>query len=208
MEQPFRTESIFIKIGVSLSKVHFPIVLVVRKNCQLNTIVPTKTFFLSAIHRWDDRIPLREMDHLNKFFGGFNGCGYTYLEFLFCHFKVIRLHGMLHDAAWSVPARSGKGPGYLYLIGRRPFLRVLWSRDWTTTLVERKTLSVFLFPLRQLLEQYILHCIRYWASSRNQYYGVRSVSDRNVQWYSICPQKKKKPTKQAFRCRRNLHGNM
>ena len=38
----------------------------------------------------------------------------------FRHFKVFTLHAKLHDAAGAVPAHSGKGPGYCYMIGRGP----------------------------------------------------------------------------------------
>ena len=53
-------------------------------------------------------------------FGGTIGYGDRYLEFLFRHFKVIRLDAILHDAAGAVLAHSGKEPGYCYLIGRGP----------------------------------------------------------------------------------------
>ena len=43
-----------------------------------------------------------------------------YLEFLFRHFKVVRLHAILHDAAGATWAFSGTGPGYGYMIGRGP----------------------------------------------------------------------------------------
>ena len=42
------------------------------------------------------------------------------MEFLFRHFKVFRLHAILHDAAGAVRAHSGKGHGYCYIIGRGP----------------------------------------------------------------------------------------
>ena len=51
-------------------------------------------------------------------FGGTIVWGDSYLEFLFRHFKVIRLHAILHDAAGAVRAHSGIGPGYFYMIGR------------------------------------------------------------------------------------------
>ena len=35
-------------------------------------------------------------------------------NFWFCHFKVFRLHAILHDAAGAVRVHSGKGPGYCY----------------------------------------------------------------------------------------------
>ena len=59
------------------------------------------------------------MDQKCKF-GGTIGYGNSYLEFLFRHFKVFRLHAILHDAAGGVLAHSGRGPGYCYMIGRGP----------------------------------------------------------------------------------------
>ena len=53
-------------------------------------------------------------------FGGTIGYGDSYLEFLFRHFKVLRLHAILHDAAGAVRAHSCRGPGYCYMIGRGP----------------------------------------------------------------------------------------
>ena len=35
------------------------------------------------------------------------------------------------------------------------------SRDWTTLLPLRKTLSALYFHLCRLLKQYVLHCTRY-----------------------------------------------
>ena len=83
-----------------------------------------KYLFLSACFCWDSRIPLCEMDQ--KFeFGGTIGYGNSYLEFLFRHFKVFRLHVILHDAAGALRAHSGKGTGYCYMIGRGPNSRLL-----------------------------------------------------------------------------------
>ena len=59
------------------------------------------------------------MDQKIKF-GGTIGCGNSYLELLIRHFKIFRLHAILHDAAGAVRAHSGKGPGYCYMIGRGP----------------------------------------------------------------------------------------
>ena len=53
-------------------------------------------------------------------FGGTIGYGDSYLEFLFRHFKVLRLHAILHDTAGAVRAHSGKGSGYCYMIARGP----------------------------------------------------------------------------------------
>ena len=59
------------------------------------------------------------MDQKFKF-GGTIGYGDAYLEFLFRHFKLFRLHAILHDAAGAVRAYSGEGLGYCYMIERGP----------------------------------------------------------------------------------------
>ena len=69
-----------------------------------------KNLFLSACFCWDSRFSLREMDKKFKF-GGTLGHGDSYLEFLFRHFKIFRLHAILHDAAGAVRSHNGKGPG-------------------------------------------------------------------------------------------------
>ena len=78
-----------------------------------------KNLFLSACFCWDSRISFHEMDQKFKF-GGTSGYGDSYFEFIFRHFKVSRLHAILHDAAGAVRAHSGKGLGYCYMIGRGP----------------------------------------------------------------------------------------
>ena len=50
--------------------------------------------------------------------GGTIGYGDSFLEFLFRHFKVFRLHAKLHDAAEAVREHCGKRCGYCYMIGR------------------------------------------------------------------------------------------
>ena len=52
--------------------------------------------------------------------GGTIGYGDSYFEFEFHHFKVFRLHSILHDAAGEVLAHSGQCPVYCYMIGRGP----------------------------------------------------------------------------------------
>ena len=78
-----------------------------------------ENLFLSACFWWDSRISLREREQRNKF-GGSIGYGDSYLGTLFCHFKVFRLHAILHDAAGAVRAHNGKDLGYCYMIGRKP----------------------------------------------------------------------------------------
>ena len=76
-----------------------------------------KNLFLSACFCWQSKLSLREMDQKIKF-GGTIGYGNSYLELLFRHFKKIRLHAIVNDAAGAVRAQNGKGPGYCYMIGR------------------------------------------------------------------------------------------
>ena len=76
-----------------------------------------KNIFISACFYWVSRLPLREMDQKYKY-GGTIGYGDSYMEFLFHHSKVFRLHAILHDAAGAVRAHSGNGHGYCYKIGR------------------------------------------------------------------------------------------
>ena len=78
-----------------------------------------KNLFLGACFCWDSRLSLRGMDQKFKF-DGTNGYGNSYLELIFRRFKLFRLHAILHDAAGTVRAPSGKGPGYCYMIGRGP----------------------------------------------------------------------------------------
>ena len=78
-----------------------------------------KNLFLSACFCWDSRLSLREMDQKVKF-GGTIGYGDSYLDSVFRHSKVFRLHAILHSAAGAVRAHSGKGPCYCYVIGRGP----------------------------------------------------------------------------------------
>ena len=78
-----------------------------------------KNLFQSACFCWDSRLSLREMDRKLKF-GGNIGYGNSYLDSVFRYSKVFRLHAILHDAAGAVWVRIGKGPGYCYMIGRKP----------------------------------------------------------------------------------------
>ena len=65
-----------------------------------------KNLYLSACFYWDSRLSIREMDQKFKFSGTI-GYENSYLEFLFCYFKILRLHAILHYAAGEVRAHSG-----------------------------------------------------------------------------------------------------
>ena len=88
-----------------------------KKSFEHNSV--RKSLFLSACSCWDCRHSLREKDQKFKYDGTI---GYvdSYLDFLFRHFKVFRLHTILHDAAGAVRAHSGKKLGYCYMTGRGP----------------------------------------------------------------------------------------
>ena len=88
-----------------------------KKSFEHNSV--RKNLFLSACFCWDSRHSLREVDQKLKF-GGTIGYGDSYLDFLFRHFKVFRLHAILHDAAGAVRVHSGRGPGYCYMIAQGP----------------------------------------------------------------------------------------
>ena len=88
-----------------------------KKSFENNSVC--KNLFLSACFCWDSRLSLREMDQKYKFVATI-GYGNSYLELIFRHLKIFRLHAIPCDAAGAVRAHSGKGPGYCYMIGRGP----------------------------------------------------------------------------------------
>ena len=65
-----------------------------------------ENLFSSAFHCWYDRISLRELDKKVKF-ARIIGCGASYSEFLFCHFKVFRVRTKVHDGARTLQQHSG-----------------------------------------------------------------------------------------------------
>ena len=78
-----------------------------------------ENLLLSACLCWDSSHSTLEMDEIFKL-GGNLGNGDSYWEVLFRHFKVFRLHSILHDAAGAVRAQRGKSPSYCCKIGRGP----------------------------------------------------------------------------------------
>ena len=102
-----------------------------------------KNLFHSEYICSDSRKSLRKMDQKFKF-GGTIGYGKSYLEFLFRHFKVFRLHAILQDAAAAVHAHSGKGPGYSYIVGRGPNSSLLGH---VTGLLVCHSLKIFLLSI-------------------------------------------------------------
>ena len=75
-----------------------------------------ENLFLSLCFCRDSRLSLHEKNQKLKL-GGAIGYWDSYLEFFFRHFKVSRIHAILHDAAGAVRAHSDKGLGYCYMSG-------------------------------------------------------------------------------------------
>ena len=50
--------------------------------------------------------------------GGTIRYGDSYLDSVLRYSKVFRLHAILHDAVGAVRLKTGKGPGYCYMIAR------------------------------------------------------------------------------------------
>ena len=117
MKQFFINNTNSVKNGCSFPHEHFPIVPGLKMLFENNSV--RKNLFLSACFCWDSRLSLREMDQNFKFDGTIV-YGDSYLEILFRHFKVFRLHAILYDAAEAVQAHSGKRLGYCFMIGRGP----------------------------------------------------------------------------------------
>ena len=118
-----------------------------------------KILFLCACLLWESRHSLCEKDQNIKF-GGTIGYRDSYLEFLFCHFKVFILDAILHDAAAAVPAHGGKGPGYCYMIARGANSCLLGNVTELLFCFYVK-LSALHFQLYQLLKQFVLHYKRF-----------------------------------------------
>ena len=164
-----------------------------------------KNLFLSADSCWDSRVSLREMDHKYKL-GGTIGYGNSYLELLFRHFKVFRLHAILHDAAGAVRAHSGKGLGFCYMIRRGP----------SSCLPGHVTGLLFCLYVKIFLPS-IFNSVDFW-SSMPLIVLDRELADKNIikelglyidgsLWgFSFWPPKTFKPNKQTTWNTSHLHG--
>ena len=167
-----------------------------------------KNLFLSACFCWDSRLSLREMDQKYKL-GGTIGYGKSYLELLFRHFKIFRLHAILHDAAGVVRAHSGKGPGYCYMIGRGSnscllghvtgLLFCLYVKIFLPAIFNSvdfgNSMSCILLDI-ELTEKNIIKDMKI---NGLHIYG-------SVQGFSFCPQRSFKPNKRTTGNTNHLHG--
>ena len=150
-----------------------------------------KNLFPSACWCWDFWLFIYVRWTKKYKFGGIIGYGDSYLDFLFRHFKVFRLHGKRHDAAGAVRAHSGKRPGYCYMIGRGPNSRLLGHRIGL----------IFCLYLKLFLISFV-HSVVIWSSmscivldielaDKNVFKALGAFMDGNVQWYSVRPTKKR-----------------
>ena len=163
-----------------------------------------KNLFLSACFSWDSRNSLSEMDQKIKF-GGTIGYGDSYLDSVFRYSKVFRLHAILHDTAGAVRLQTR----ILLHDSSRSKLLFAWSRDWTTILSLRKSLSTIHFQFIRFLNQYVFDCIRYRANWETEKKVVKELGlfiDGSVQGFSFCPPNTFKPNKQTTWNTNNLHG--
>ena len=71
-------------------------------------------------------------------FGGTIGYADSYLEFLFCRFKVSRLHAKPYDATGAVRAHSGEGSRLILHDWTKTKSVFAWSRYWTALLPSLK----------------------------------------------------------------------
>ena len=117
-----------------------------------------KNLFLSACFCWESSLPLREMEQKLKY-GGTIGYRDSHLEFVFRHFKIFRLHELLHDIAGTVRAHSGKGLRYCYMIGPGPKSCLLGHVTGLLFCLCVKIFQPSIFNC-QLLKQYVSDCTR------------------------------------------------
>ena len=138
--------------------------------------------------------------------GGTIGYGDSYLEFLFRHLKLFRLHARLHDAAGVVRALSGKGPGYCYMIGR----------GGISCLLGHLTGLLFCLFVKIFLPS-IVNSVVFWNSmslivldieltEKNIIEELGFFIDVFLQGFSICPPKTFIPNKQTTWNTSHLHG--
>ena len=156
-----------------------------------------KIFFLSACFCWNSRIFLRKMDQKYKF-GGTIGHGASYLEVFFRHFKVFRLHAVLHDAVGAVKTLSDKGPGYCYMIGRGPNSCLLGHVTGLLFCLYVKLFLPTIFnsvDFRSSMSRIVLDIER---ADKNGFKELGVLNDGKDQQCSFCPLKCSNPHNKRF----------
>ena len=143
---------------------------------------------------WDSRLSLRGMDQKYKI-GGNLGYGNSYLELLFRHFKFIRLHAILHDAAGAVRAHSGKGPGYCYMIGRGPISCLLGHVTGLIFCLCVKFILPSIFKSVDFGNNKSCIVLDIELTEKNTIKELGLYFDGSVQGFSFCPPKSFEPNK-------------
>ena len=136
------------------------------------------------------------MDQKFKF-GGTIGYGNSYLEFLFRHFKIFRLHAIVHDAAGVMWAHSGKGPGYCYMIGRGPNSCLLGHVSGLLFCLYVKIFLPSIFISVDFLNSMSSIVLDIKPTDKNIIKEHGLYIDGSVQGFSFCPAKIFKPNKQT-----------
>ena len=140
-------------------------------------------------------------------FDGTIGYGDSYLEFLFRHFKVFRLHAILHDAAGAVRAHSGKGLGYSYMIGRGSNSCLLGHVTGLLFCLYVKIFLPSIFNSVVFGNSMSLIVLDIEQTQKNIIEEVGLFIDGSLRRFSFCPPKTCKPNKQTTWNTRHLPGN-
>ena len=163
-----------------------------------------KNLVLSACFCWYSTLSLSETDE-KIMFGGIIGYGDSFLEFLFHHFKVFRLHAKVHDAAGAVRAPIGNCPSYCFCVLTRTKFLFACSRDWNTLLPLLKTLffpsvvfwsSVSCIVLDiELSDASVLRSWEFFygkVQRYSDYSELPNILPSDVKWWSFCKKNRKK----------------
>ena len=138
--------------------------------------------------------------------GGISGCGDSYLEFIFYHFKLFRLSAILRDAAGAVRSDGGKGLGCCYMIGREQNSCVLGHVIGLLFCLYVKLFLPSIFHF--VVFRSSLSCIALAIEFANKD-GIKKLGfliQMNVQVYPFRLTQKYKASEQLFECKRNFHG--
>ena len=78
-----------------------------------------KNYFIAACKTLDNSIIL-DIANTTRPYGGTIGIGNSRLDVILKHFKIFRLHAILHDAAGYMRDCHEVGPGYCYVWNNFP----------------------------------------------------------------------------------------
>lgn len=78
-----------------------------------------KNYFLASCLTLDKGVNLPFINEDCRY-GGTIGMGDSYLDNVLKHFKIIRLHAILHDSTGYMKQKFGIGPGYCYNLSNCP----------------------------------------------------------------------------------------